>query len=70
MSDRLSLLTARELELARLVARGLCNKLIAREVGITDGTVKFYLHRIYQKLGVAGRTQLAVLIVTTRDEAA
>ena len=67
MTDRL---TARERELAQLVARGLCNKLIAREVGLSDGTVKFYLHRIYQKLGIKGRTQLAVLIVEERAKAA
>ena len=57
-------LTAREQELAQLVARGLCNKLIAREAGISEGVVKLHLHRIYRKLGVAGRTQLAVHIVT------
>ena len=63
-------LTAREREIAELVVGGLCNKLIAREVGLSEGMVKLHLHRIYKKLGVKGRTQLAVLIVTTRDEAA
>ena len=69
MSDRLPL-TAREYELAQLVARGLCNKLIAREVGLTEGTVKLHLHRIYKRLGIKGRTQLAVLIVEERAKAA
>ena len=63
-------MTARERELGELVARGLCNKLIAREVGLSVGTVKLHLHRIYRKLGFTKRTQLAVLVVTTRDEAA
>ena len=62
-------LTAREHEIAQLVARGLCNKLIAREAGISEGVVKLHLHRIYRKTGVAGRTQLAVFVVTPRQPA-
>ena len=61
---RFKLLTPRENEIAQLVARGLCNKLIARDRCMSEGTVKVHLHRIYQKLGVSGRTQLAVLVVT------
>jgi DNA-binding NarL/FixJ family response regulator len=53
------ILSARELELARLVRRGARNKVIAIELGITEGTVKLHLHRIYKKLGVTSRIELA-----------
>jgi DNA-binding NarL/FixJ family response regulator len=52
-------LTLREIELARLVSQGLRNKEIAFRLGITEGTVKTHLHRIYDKLGMAGRVELA-----------
>ena len=52
-------LTLREIELARLVSQGLRNKEIAFRLGITEGTVKTHLHRIYDKLGMVGRVELA-----------
>ena len=55
-----SSLTPREAEIARLVARGLRNKEIARELHLSEGTVKMHLHRIYDKLRLSGRTQLAL----------
>lgn len=55
-------LTSRERRIAGLVAQGLRNKEIAAELGITEGTVKVYLHGIYGKLGVENRTELAVLV--------
>src|SRR3954468_5477610 len=56
-------LTAREYEIARLVAQGLSNKHIARELAISEGTVKIHLHKTYGKLGgVMNRTSLAVLM--------
>jgi DNA-binding NarL/FixJ family response regulator len=51
-------LTAREREHVALVARGLSNKQIARELGITDGTVKIHLHHVFRKLRVRNRTVL------------
>lgn len=54
-------LTRREGEVVRLVALGRRNKEIARELGITEGTVKMYLHTIYEKLSVSSRTELAIL---------
>lgn len=54
-------LTAREREIARLVAAGMSNKEISRYIDISDGTVKIHLHNIYQKLGVKNRTSLATL---------
>lgn len=52
-------LTTRELEIAKLVAEGLPNKTLARELKLSEATVKLHLHNIYQKLGVANRTELA-----------
>jgi two-component system, NarL family, nitrate/nitrite response regulator NarL len=57
-----SSLTAREAEIARLVSRGLRNKEIARELHLSEGTVKMHLHHIYDKLQLGGRTQLALSI--------
>lgn len=54
-------LTQREQTIARLVARGLSNKLIASQLGLTEGTVKVNLSRIYEKLAVTNRTELALL---------
>ena len=53
-------LTQRERKLVMLVARGMRNRDIAAELGITEGTVKVYLHAIFDKLGVANRTELAI----------
>jgi DNA-binding NarL/FixJ family response regulator len=50
-------LTARELEILRWVAAGASNGAIARELFVTEQTVKFHLSNIYRKLGVANRTQ-------------
>ena len=60
-ADLSRLLTARELEVVGQVARGLTNKEIARELGISPATVKVHVERIIGKLGVADRTQAAVL---------
>jgi DNA-binding NarL/FixJ family response regulator len=53
-------LTLREVEIARLVAQGLRNKEIARQLAITEGTVKIHLHNIYRKLGVDSRVALTL----------
>jgi DNA-binding NarL/FixJ family response regulator len=50
-------LTARELEILRLVAQGYTNGRIARELWVTEQTVKFHLSNTYRKLGVANRTE-------------
>lgn len=53
-------LTPRERKLVQLVAQGLRNREIAAELGITEGTVKVYLHSVFDKLGVTSRTELAI----------
>jgi two-component system nitrate/nitrite response regulator NarP len=53
-------LSRRERQLVALVALGRRNRQIAAELGITEGTVKVYLNAIFDKLGVANRTELAI----------
>jgi DNA-binding NarL/FixJ family response regulator len=53
-----SLLTPREIEVARLVAKGLTNKEIADKLCIADGTVKIHLHNIYEKAKIGRRSEL------------
>jgi DNA-binding NarL/FixJ family response regulator len=52
-------LTARELEILRLVSGGTTNGEIARKLWVTEQTVKFHLSNTYRKLGVANRTEAA-----------
>jgi two-component system nitrate/nitrite response regulator NarP len=53
-------LTPRERELVELVRQGLRNRDIGAKLGVTEGTVKVYLHGIFDKLGVDNRTELAM----------
>jgi len=55
-----SLLSPRETELVSLVRQGMRNRDIAEKLGITEGTVKVYLHSVFEKTGVANRTELAI----------
>lgn len=56
-------LTARELEVLRLIAAGRSNKQIARELSVAEKTVKAHVSNVLSKLGVADRTQAAVYAV-------
>jgi two-component system nitrate/nitrite response regulator NarP len=58
-SDRASL-APRERQLIGYVRQGLRNRAIAEQLGVTEGTVKTYLHAIFEKLGVRTRTELAM----------
>jgi len=53
-------LSEREQEVLALVATGMPNKLIARQLGISERTVKAHLTRIFEQLGVTDRTQAAL----------
>ena len=53
-------LSARELEVLKLVAKGLPNKLIARELEISEKTVKAHLTSVFAQIGVTDRTQAAL----------
>jgi DNA-binding NarL/FixJ family response regulator len=59
-ADPAPTLSPREAEVLGLVADGLPNKLIARRLGISEGTVKAHLTRVYQTIGVTDRTQAAL----------
>ena len=54
-------LTRRERAIVTLVSHGRRNRDIAEEIGMSEGSVKVYLHRIYEKLDVSNRTELAVM---------
>jgi DNA-binding NarL/FixJ family response regulator len=53
-------LTARELEVLEMVARGLPNRTVAEQLFLSDQTVKRHLRKVYRKLGVANRTEAAL----------
>jgi two-component system nitrate/nitrite response regulator NarL len=55
-------LTNREKEVACLVASGFSNKVIARELGISDGTVKLHVKSILKKLSLSSRVEVAVMV--------
>ena len=55
------LLTAKELEVSRLVAQGMTNKEVAIQLGITERTVKAHLTHIYEKLNISDRLSLALM---------
>jgi len=48
-------LTDREQQVTALVCKGLSNKLIARTLNVTEGTIKAHLHAIYSKLSLQSR---------------
>lgn len=56
-------LTPRESEVLRLIARGMTNRLIARELALSEKTVKAHVSAVLAKLGVADRTQAALFAV-------
>jgi DNA-binding NarL/FixJ family response regulator len=56
---RFAALTSRQVDTYRAAARGLPNKLIARELGIAESTVKSHLSVVYAVLGVRNRTEAA-----------
>lgn len=62
----LELLTQRERQIARLVAEGMSNKEIARQLNVSDGTVKVHLYNIFQKLEITNRTVLATIALLQR----
>ena len=62
-------LTAREMEITRLVRDGRTNRQIARALGLSTKTVEAHLSRIFAKLAIPSRTVLAVM-VTTGDRVA
>lgn len=58
-----SSLTKREKDVLRWIAKGQSNKMIARKLDITEGTVKVHVKRLLNKLGMRSRTEAAVWVV-------
>jgi DNA-binding NarL/FixJ family response regulator len=63
ISSRQCKLTRREGQLIKLVSQGLCNKEIASALTISVGTVKVYISRLFDKLDVSDRYELALLVL-------
>ncbi len=63
-------LNGREKQLIGLIAQGKPNKVIAFELDLKQGTIKEYLFRIFKKVGVSNRTELAIWALTTGRDAA
>jgi len=64
-ADGMSLLTKREEDVVRLLAEGLQNREIAKELKLSEHTVKNYLFHIFDKLGVSSRVELVLYAVSS-----
>ncbi len=60
-------LTKREIEIVKMICKGLSNKEIKKSLKISEQAVRAHLSRIYKKTGVSDRLQLALLAVNTRQ---
>jgi DNA-binding CsgD family transcriptional regulator len=61
-------LTAQEVRVALAVARGATNREVAAELFLSPKTIEFHLGRVYRKLGIHSRTELAALVAEGRLE--
>ncbi|WP_159063048.1 response regulator transcription factor, partial [Streptomyces scabiei] len=66
LTERLATLTARELEIAELVAQGLTSQAIADRLYVSRRTVETHVSRIFRKTRVSSRTALATLMARRR----
>src|SRR5689334_24813956 len=62
------LLTRREEELVQVVAEGLTNRDISRQLSLREHTVRNYLFRVFNKLGTSNRLELALYVLKQRGE--
>ena len=63
-ANGLSLLSEREMDVVRSLAEGLTNREIAERLGLSQHTIKNYLFRVYDKLGVSSRLELLFMTLT------
>lgn len=66
-ADSIDTLTAREVQVLRLVSQGKQNKIIAEELSLSQHTVKLHIHHVIEKLGVHNRTEAAVRYLAQAD---
>jgi two-component system nitrate/nitrite response regulator NarL len=57
-------LSKREMEVARLVAAAMSNRELSQKLGLSEHTVKNYMSRIFEKLGISTRTELALYVLS------
>ena len=67
--DGANLLTKREEDLVRAVADGLSNRDIAGKLNLSEHTVKNYIFRIFEKLGVSNRVELVLYALSNSRRA-
>jgi len=65
--DQSSILTPRQKEVLALLAEGKSNKAIAMELGLSPGTVKVHMTRIFKSLGVSNRTEAVIASAALLD---
>jgi DNA-binding NarL/FixJ family response regulator len=68
-SNGAKLLTKRESDVARLVAEGLTNRAISKQLGLSEHTVRNYLLRVFDKLGVSTRVELVLYCIQDQHRA-
>ena len=66
-ADGIPLLTRREEEVVRLVVDGLKNREIAQRLRVKEHSIRNYLHRIFEKLGISTRVELILYVFSQRD---
>ncbi len=64
----MSVLTPREEAVVRLVAEGMKNREISLKLNVSEHTVRNYLFRVFDKLGVSNRVELVLYALTGADE--
>jgi two-component system nitrate/nitrite response regulator NarL len=67
-TDATSLLSPREAEILRFIKKGASNKIIARELGVADATVKAHVKSVLRKIEVSNRTQAAIWALDHLDD--
>lgn len=66
-ANGMALLTRREEDVVRLVAEGMRNREIAQALHVTEHTIRNYLYRIFEKLGISSRVELILYAISQRD---